>query len=157
MAENALSVLRRELCLVAHRASKEDIPLIIGGGVGLALRNEIVRSSQAATVRSFHPVRPTTDLDVFLTTKVITDSSKTELFREIIDDLGYRPVESASYYQFVKRMHPGSPLRDVKLDLLAALPDAENIRVGERRIRPRGYSIRRRRSGLMRACIWRRR
>lgn len=138
MAEDAISLLRKELCDLARRAAEEDIPLIIGGGMGLALRNQMLRDSQATTLRSFHPIRPTTDLDVFLTTEAITDSSKTVMFRRIIDDLGYLPVEGALYYQFVKPLPPGLPLKEVKLDLLAPLTDSDHVKVGRRRIRPRG-------------------
>jgi len=140
MAENAMSILRRELCLVAKEAAAANIPLIIGGGVGLALRDEMVRAEGAKTIRSFHSVRPTTDLDVFLTAEVISNPSKTEAFRKILDELGFKPVESALYYQFFKPMPSGSPLQEVKLDLLAPLPaDNKNVSVGDRRIRPHGF------------------
>ena len=139
MAETALSVLLRELCLLAKATEPEDIPVIIGGGVGLLLRDQKIREEGAFTIRSYPPVRPTTDLDVFLATEMISDPQKTESFRNILDDLGFTPVESALYYQFFKPMPPGSPLSTVKLDLLAPLPNAKNVSVGDRRIRPHGF------------------
>ena len=93
MAESAFAILVRELCTIAHAVREHDIPVIIGGGMGLLLK----------------------------------------------DQIGFMPIEGARYYQFAKPLPEGSALPEIKLDLLAPLPEAGNIKFDERRIRPHGF------------------
>jgi hypothetical protein len=139
MGSSTLTVLLAELCELAAECAVAEMPLIIGGGVGLLLRDQHLRDNGASTIRPYPSLRATTDLDIFLTAEVISDPSKTEILRSTLDRLGFHPVEGAEYYQFVKAMPAGSPLPVVKVDLLAPSLEAGNVSVDERRIRPHGY------------------
>ena len=61
-----------------------------------------------------------------------------KVIREALDHLGYRPVEGAKFYQFVKRL-AGS--KYVKVDFLGGplgeLRDASRVSVDTRRIKPK--------------------
>jgi hypothetical protein len=139
MTEGAFDLLERELCVLARELSACGIPVIIGGGMGLLLRDKVVRKVAANTLRSYPALRATSDLDVFLNTETIVDSERTEVLRRTLDDLGYVPLDGAYYYQFVKPLPQGSALPEVKLDLLAAFPEKGEFKSDMRRIRPLGF------------------
>ncbi len=139
MPEGALPLLLQELGGIAQKARQQGMRLIIGGGVGLLLRDRWVRTRGARTLRPYPSLRATTDLDVFLGAEIIADPVLMRRLREFLDELGYEPISGAEYYQFVKRMPAGSALPVVKVDFLAAPPPGHDLMVDERRIRPRGF------------------
>lgn len=132
--------LRDELRRLARSLEAHAIKLIVGGGYGLLLRTEYVRRSGARTRFAELPgARSTNDIDVFLSAEIITDGAKTTRIREALDDLGYVPVESAKFYQFVHPVEYAGLPRGVKIDFLAAPVEGERaarIKSKARRMRP---------------------
>jgi hypothetical protein len=139
MAEGAISLLLRELGGIAERAKPLGTPLIIGGGVGLLLRDQRIRARGSRTLRSYPALRATSDLDLFLGAEIIADPHLMRGLRAVLDQEGFEPIGGTEYYQFVKQMPEGSALPAVKVDLLAAPPPEHDLMVDERRIRPRGF------------------
>jgi hypothetical protein len=98
---DALATALRELALELH---PHEIPLIIGGGYGLILRQQHLDATGEPTLRPYPAGRSTEDLDVFLRAEVIADAAKVETIRDTLDRLQYVPVERAKYYQFVREI-----------------------------------------------------
>jgi hypothetical protein len=94
------------------------------------------------TLREYPAVRSTQDLDIFLSAEIIVDAEKTRALREALDTLGYRPIESARYYQIVRSLASLGRKGELKIDLLAQVPRAGIglVKMDARRIRPRGYA-----------------
>lgn len=134
--------LIQQLRLLTQALDPHGIRLIVGGGYGLLLRAEQIRQSGVRTRFGELPgTRSTTDLDIFLSAEVITDADKTMKIRSVLDDLGYKPIDDAKYYQFVLPIKYAGLDRGVKVDLLAAPVTGDRqpqVRQDERRIRPRG-------------------
>lgn len=135
-------VLELELCALSTQLRGSEIPLIVGGGYGLVLKDRFVRVGGHETLRPVPAQRTTEDIDLFLKAEVIVDRTKTEALHRALESLGYEPVESARHYQFRREVTHQGANRNVKIDLLAPLPqDRGNVKVDERRIRP--YDFRR--------------
>lgn len=134
--------LREQLQLLARTLQPNGISLIVGGGYGLLLRTEHIRRSGLRTRFAALPTaRSTSDIDIFLSAEVITDLEKFNKIRESLDQLGYVPIETAKFYQFVLPITYAGFERGIKIDLLAAPARGENlnhVRQDDRRIKPRG-------------------
>lgn len=132
--------LRIELQALARDLQAHGIPLIVGGGYGLLLRNEWIRHSSSRTLIPDLPTtRSTEDLDIFLKAEVISDPEKTGPIRETLDRRGYEPI--AKYFQFQREVEYLGSLRKVRVDFLAApVPDelSEQVKTDNVRLRPRG-------------------
>lgn len=137
-------VLQTELYRVARAMEEHALPLIIGGGYGLLLWQRRVQEKDLSTLRPVPQARSTDDLDIFLTVEVMSDPENTKTIRSILDDLAYDIVKGRENYQFKRPVQHRGQERSVKIDLLAPVPrtaeEAENIRVKERRLRPKGFS-----------------
>jgi hypothetical protein len=135
-------LLRTELEGLAAALEQHAVPLIIGGGYGLLLRQQQVQQSGARTVREVPEARSTNDLDIFLSVEVVADSAKMEALRDVLRGSGYHSVEGAEHYQFRKGVLYRGSEREIKVDLLAPPPRdpsrLEKVRVDVRRIRNRG-------------------
>ncbi len=134
-------LLRAELGRLAAALDAHSVPLIIGGGYGLLLRQEFVEHSGVQTVREIPEARSTNDLDIFLSVDIVTDAEKMGALRDVLHASGYQAIAGAEHYQFRKDViYRGSP-RHVKVDLLAPPPRdprlRENVRIDVRRIRNR--------------------
>jgi hypothetical protein len=134
-----LDLLKAGLLELHKELPSGDIRLIVGGGYGLYLKQQHLQHQNQRTllnVEIWPEARSTNDLDVFLAAEVVTDSTRMKAIKAALDRLGYTPIESAKYYQFVKPM----PLsRHIKLDLMAGpLGEYEaRVKTDARRIRPR--------------------
>lgn len=132
--------LRVELRALANDLRARGVPLIVGGGYGLLLRNEMVRRSGARTlIPDFPTARSTEDLDIFLKAEVISDPEKTSPIREALNRRGYEPV--AKHFQFQRDTNYMGGIKKVKVDFLAApVPDElqAKVKADQVRIRPRG-------------------
>ncbi len=118
--------------------SKHGIRLILGGGYGLYLKQRYLNTQNIETLldMAFWPeARATNDLDVFFSAEVVTDSALMRHVKSSLDTLGYREVDSARFYQFVK---PVGPNRWIKIDLLAGPLGVFESRVAAdlRRVKP---------------------
>lgn len=141
MMDRITDILRIELVTLAAALQARGVPLIVGGGYGLLLRQEFVEKSGVRTVRESPVARSTTDLDLFLSVEVITDAVKMGALRDVLHGCGYSPVAGAEHYQFRKSLTYRGAQRTVKVDLLAPPPRDSSLRalvkMDERRIRPR--------------------
>ncbi len=136
---NEQDVLKTCLLDLNRELESEGIPLILGGGYGLYLKQLDLQARGVRTlldIEMWPEPRATNDLDVFLQAEIVTDAERMEVLRHALDRLGYAAIESARYYQFVKPISAG---RKVKLDLLAGpLGDyEERVPKDPRRVRPR--------------------
>lgn len=138
---DADDLLGTELARLARALRPHGLPVLIGGGYGLVLRQKHVEVIGVPTRRAVPEARATSDLDVFLTAEVIADASRVDALRETLHQLAYRPVETARYFQFVRDVDVRGAAREVKVDLLAPPPRdpvrLERVKVDATRIRPR--------------------
>jgi hypothetical protein len=134
--------LLEQLRQFAERLAEENIRVIVGGGYGLLLKANHIRRIEARTRLEQIPIaRSTGDIDVFLTTEVITDKNNMDTIRQSLDALGYSPVPGAEFYQFFRKIDIAGVPRNLKFDFLAApvLGElAKKVKADVRRIRPRG-------------------
>lgn len=115
-----------------------SIPLYIGGGLGLYLKQVYLENHPE--IRTLFPLdrmplaRTTQDIDVFLRAEIVTDPERVRPLRDALDHLGYTVVDSAKFMQFVKPWPPGT----VKIDLLAGPlgPFSNRVPSDDRRIKP---------------------
>lgn len=134
-------ILRTELERLARALHPRGIPLVVGGGYGLLLRQEQVLHSGARTVREIPKARATNDLDLFLSVEVVTDAERMGDLRDVLHASGYTAIVGAEHYQFEKAVEYRGTRRAVKVDLLAAPPRdpalLARVKVDARRIRHR--------------------
>lgn len=136
----ARELLVEELCRIARRLADDGISLIVAGGVGLLLRDRHIREMEATTLRAYPRLRATSDIDLFLSAEIISDSQKTQRIRRLLDEFGYKPVETAKYYQFQRPLDEGAVLQVLKIDLLAPAAEGNNVKINTRRIRPHRFN-----------------
>ncbi len=135
----SLEPLRAELEALASALDEVGLRLTVGGGIGLVLRAERLLKSGERTLMPIPVARATDDIDAFLPIEVVVDAEKMKILREVIDALGYEPIETAKYYQFVKTVRHRGRDAKIKLDLLAPPPrDTSCVVVDERRVRAKG-------------------
>lgn len=120
-------ILRDELERLAVRLEPHGVPLIIGGGYGLLLREEHVRQSEVRTVREIPEARSTTDLDIFLSAEIVSNADKMVALRDVLHESGYAAVPGAEHYQFRREVLYRGTQRDIKVDLLAPPPRAPDL------------------------------
>jgi hypothetical protein len=105
------------------------------------LRQRLLRALGTRTLRPYPVARSTEDIDLFLTAELLVDAQKVTRFREALAALGYRPVESAKFYQFVRHVEHARLTRPLKIDLLADVPRLPGeklaLRADVRRVRNR--------------------
>lgn len=126
-----------ELCV---ELDKDDVPIILGGGMSLYLR---LKFAGARTQRyPFDaPVRSTADLDVFLSSRLISDRRKIEGLKASLARLGYQVDPKAKNFQFIKPVKLFGQDRTIKIDLLASPPDSADkakVEIKKPRIKPSG-------------------
>lgn len=132
--------LVRHLIELAVKLDAENIPVILGGGMSLYLRQKLL-SSRTPRYPFDVVARSTADLDLFLSSRLIADSGKIESLRRAIDRLGYRVLPKARNFQFAKKVALYGRERVIKIDLLAAPPHDEDmslVSIHKPRIKPRG-------------------
>ena len=135
-----LDPLGETLVELAARLETAHVPLIVGGGYGLVLRAAHLQLTKVQTLRPILPIRATHDLDLFLAGEVIAESSCMRALRQVLDEMGFRPIPGAEYYQFVRTAVVGGRGREIKVDLLAQIPeDRRAVSLDSRRIRPKGF------------------
>ncbi len=137
---NVTEVLAVALLDLLFELRQDNLPLILGGGYGLYLKQKQVSLSDAPLMLEVvPPLRSTNDLDLFLRTELLVDSARLRPLREALDRLGFNVIPSAQNYQFARKMEQGGQIWDIKVDLLAKPPDTEQfpqVRMDARRIKP---------------------
>jgi len=121
-----------------HAAIDGKLPLVLAGGYGLYLKQQRLLDTDERTLfpRKDWPIpRTTEDIDLLLHAEVATDSSRMSELRGALDSMGFEPIDTGRYYQFVRNDEYGM----VKIDLLAGpLGKHESrVRSDPRRVRPR--------------------
>ncbi|MDD3927562.1 MAG: hypothetical protein PHT33_12980, partial [bacterium] len=82
--------LQTALLDLLHEVHGTDVKLIVGGGYGIYLRAEHVRSLGTRTLLEEWPeARSTNDLDLYLRPELLIVSEKLEPLAKAIDRLGY--------------------------------------------------------------------
>lgn len=137
---NVVDILRSTLLDLLYELREADLPLILGGGYGLYLKQEQAAESDAPLLlKVVPPMRSTNDLDLFLRTDVIANSARLRPLREALDRLGFTVIPSAQNYQFARKFVAEGRDWDIKVDLLAKTPDLQrfpHIKMDVRRVRP---------------------
>lgn len=136
---DGLDYLKASLLDLDFELQGQQIPLILGGGYGLFLKQEYLRSQNVQTLvdaQMWPEARSTSDLDVFLRAEVVTNPEQMRSLRAALNRLQYQVVESAKFYQFFKPAPIGGA---VKIDLLVGPLGAHAplAKRDERRVRPR--------------------
>lgn len=132
-----LTELRTALLDILHETGDMHLHIIVGGGYGIYLKREFVRSSGVETLLKEVPeARATNDLDLFLRPELLIEPEQLRPLANAIGHLGYRVVPSAAKYQFVREAQ-GTGI--IKIDLLTG-PKASfrgtDVKVDDRRARP---------------------
>lgn len=112
--------------------------LIIGGGLGLYLKQQHLQASGTRTLlemRRLPAARATKDIDLFLRADVVAQASRFERVREALGSLAFRPVEAAKYVAFHKTLAGV----EIVIDIMTgpAAERTEGIRIDGERARPR--------------------
>lgn len=131
---NTLSPLINEVVTLVGMCEERNIPILIGGGLGLFIRDTYLASQRPPNYPRRIDPRTTDDIDCFLAPDVIVSVERMNSLRDVLSILGYKP--HVEYLQFKKQI---DSFREVKIDLLAGLPDDQSTLTGNApRVRPRG-------------------
>lgn len=108
--------LRTSLLDLHFELQKTQVPLILGGGYGLFLKQMYLAEIDQVTLiapERWPQARSTEDLDLFVQAEVVGNKEQVETIRNTLDLLGYKPI--AKHFQFSKTPEDRS---GVKLDFL---------------------------------------
>ena len=132
------NILLDILAELKEQLDRYNIPLIIGGGMGIYIRRLFLKEERQTRYPTTTTLRSTTDIDVFFTGELIVDLDKITQIRDVLIKLHYEPV--VPYFQFYKEVKlQGAPSK-VKIDLLASPPsdsDKKKVKIKEMRIKPK--------------------
>jgi hypothetical protein len=136
------SILKTSLLDLLYQLRDHNMPLILGGGYGLYLKQvRLQETAQYSTLidgNLWPSPRATEDLDILLSTEVVVDSGRMGPIRTALDELGYTVIKGAEYMQFVKTLPAG---QYVKVDFLTGPREIfagdPRVQVGSRRVRLR--------------------
>jgi hypothetical protein len=139
---DAQSILKTSLLDLLHELREDNIPLILGGGYGLYLKQVHLQDTLDARTliggELWPAPRATEDLDILLRTEIVLDAGRMGPIRAAMDRLNYKAIPGAEYMQFAKQLGDG---RFVKIDLLTgplgSFADDPRVRIDDRRVRPR--------------------
>lgn len=112
--------------------------LIIGGGLGLYLKQEHLRQSGVQTLLplpKLPPARVTRDIDMFLRAEIVADAERFRQIRSTLDSLGFTPIDGGKYFQFTRNV--GATRVDIDLLLGPCETHAGEIRISGERARPK--------------------
>jgi hypothetical protein len=115
--------------------------LLLGGGLGLYLKQEHLRSTNARTLLPLDrlpPARTTEDVDLFLRAEVIADAEAVARYRRALDALGFAVVEGAEWLKFSRDVAGVRVMLDVMVGPLGAF--AAQVNLNDSRVRPKGFS-----------------
>jgi len=124
-----------------HELEGSGVPLILGGGYGLYLRQLRLQEIDTRTFidGSLWPrPRSTEDLDLFLQTDVVGNIGQMRFIRQALDRLGFNVVEEVKFMHFEKAVPPAGR---VKIDLLTGpvtgAQARKRLHIKRPRVRPR--------------------
>ena len=133
--------LQTALLDLLYEVQGTEVKLIVGGGYGIYLKNNHVRRTGVRTLLKERPEpRSTNDLDLFLRPELLINSAKLNPLADAIDKLGYKAVQGAENYQFVKPGPEGIEAGSLKIDILTGPQrffNGTKVKADARRARPR--------------------
>lgn len=137
---NEIDPLKATLLDLLYELREQDLPLILGGGYGLFLKQQaILEGGEPLLLEFVPPTRSTNDLDLFLRTEIIADSVRLRPLREALDRLGFTVIRSAQNYQFARKFSYWGQGWDIKIDLLTKTPEQgryPHVKMDARRVKP---------------------
>lgn len=134
--------LRTSLLDLHFELQKTQVPLILGGGYGLFLKQMYLAEIDQVTLiapEKWPQARSTEDIDLFVQAEVVGNKEQVETIRNTLDLLGYKPI--AKHFQFSKTPEDRS---GVKLDFLTGpvTPEMETyVKTKEFRVSCRAASV----------------
>lgn len=132
--------LRATLLDLLHELRDANVPLLLGGGYGLVLKQEAAMATDAPRLLDLvPPIRATNDLDLFLHTELVADSGRLRPLRTALDRLGFAVIPAARNFQFARRFQMGGREWDIKVDLLTRTPDPDvypHLKFDRLRVKP---------------------
>jgi hypothetical protein len=132
------TILRTALLDLLWELRNTGINLIIGGGYGIFLKTMHVREHNLRTLLAEKPeVRSTNDLDLFLRPELLILPGKLAPLSSAIEKFGYKVIETARNYQFIKPDVTGK--EGIKIDFLTGPQSSfagTKVRSDDRRVRP---------------------
>ena len=139
---NALAPLVTTLLDLAYNLRETRVPLTVGGGFGLYLRQEhLGQLGERTLLEQLPEPRATNDIDIFLRVDVLASLATMQQFAQALDSLGFEVVEKAKYFQWQRRLVIADVEQEVKVDLLVG-PLGEHqgqLKIDKfPRVRPRG-------------------
>ena len=121
---------------------KENVPLILGGGMGLYLRTVYGKRQESERYPFQTEARATADLDIFLKAETIVSKESIQKVKAILMKLNYSVLSQAKYFQFNKQVMIAGSSKSVRLDFLSAPPreeDKDKVKLTSKpRIKPKG-------------------
>lgn len=115
-----------------------DAGLLLGGGLGLYLKQRHLRAEGARTLIDWEdlpPARTTQDIDLFLRAEVLADPERVLVHRRVLDALGFTVVQGAEWLKFQREIAGTRVLLDVMVGPLGE--HAASVRFRGARVRPR--------------------
>ncbi len=112
---NDFDRLRATLLDLARALQHDSIPLIVGGGFGLYLKQEHVQQSGARTLLELPLPRSTNDIDIFLRVDVLIRLDAMQKVASALKTLCFEEIVDARYFQWRRKLVGG---HEVKLDVL---------------------------------------
>lgn len=113
--------------------------LLLGGGLGLYLKQEHLHATGARTLLSLDrlpPARATQDVDLFLRAEVIASKEEVTRYRAALDKLGFVVVPGSQWLKFTRSIGGTDVLLDVMVGPLGE--HANTVRLKDSRARPTG-------------------
>lgn len=113
--------------------------LLLGGGLGLYLKQEHLRTTNARTLLPMSllpPARTTQDVDLFLRAEVIASGEKVLHYREAMDRLGFVVAPEAKWLKFKRSVSGAEVILDVMVGPLGE--HAGKVSINGARARPKG-------------------
>ena len=111
--------LRSELVALAEAVQPAGVRLMLTGGFALILREEHVLMSGRCTGPALPATRSTDDIDLMLTTEVVSRRDQFEAIRSALEARGYVPHPHAIAWQWVEAEKFKRGERGVKFDIQA--------------------------------------
>lgn len=115
----SLQALLTTLLDLARALEGTEVPLTVGGGLGLYLKQVQLQEAGTRTLLDELPEpRATNDIDLFIRTEVLVRLEAMQAVAACLRKLGFEAIEGAKYFHWERPMLGAHAGRAVKLDLL---------------------------------------
>ena len=115
--------------------------LLLGGGLGLLLKQRHLAQAEAKTLlppSRWPQARTTQDIDLFLRAEVVANADRMAQLQDALNDLGFHPQEDAKWLKFTRRVAGQEVIVDLMVGPLGTYADAVDRR--NVRVKPKGSS-----------------